>query len=669
MFTLTEVCKELSISPATGRNWIKLGKIKAEGKRGNAYVFSDEYVQRIKEELTKGERDALRSRRNKAYISGKALYRDYISSKSVNIPIIEKLTDALSNEEECPTLLRKAIICDCAVQFIIQITNGEKHESLLREYLDGSLSLCTYSDLIDDFIGSKEELKEFLSSTSLFESYSYTYEIGEDILGLLYISLKSIGQRKKTGAYYTPNTVVKRLLGHLFEAYLLRSGQDKTILDPCCGTGNFLLQLPPGIPKENIFGSDIDEEGVLIARISLALKYQYPDASFWRNQIKVSDFLLNDKPFGRDSYDVIFGNPPWGYSYSEDEKASLKKTFACAHLENPESCDLFLEQAIKLLTTDGFVSFVTPESVLNVKSHSVIREFILKNTYLSHLEYIGEVFDRVQCPSIILQLKKQASQSEACFLKDSPKIYDKENCFEISADREVNSVCFDFLIPDEEYSLLKKMDELEGACRLKDNAIFALGIVTGSNKDMLKSRKSKSNEIILKGSDIFKYSFKKPKCYITFKPELCQQVAPEKYYRAKEKLLYRFIGNHLVFSYDNEQTLSLNSANLLIPQIEGLDIKYICAVLNSRICEYYFRKKFRSVKVLRSHIEQLPIPFASKEFQEEIVELVEKIMNTPEDKLSIYNTIDAKLKELYGLDDNEYQAMLRELDGENLFLI
>ncbi len=693
MFTLTEVCKELSISPATGRNWIKLGKIKAEGKRGNAYVFSDEYVQRIKDELKSGDRSALKSRRNKSYISGKALYRDYISSKSVNIPIIEKLTDTLKEEDECPDILRKAIIADCAIQFGLQLQNGPKAEpnsndesskeinpvsyesSFLHSYLNSELDLHDYTALIDEFLDSKETLKTFLSENTSFHSYPFTYEIGEDILGLLYISLKNIGQRKKQGSYYTPNNVVKRLLGHLFEAYLMRLGQDKTILDPCCGTGNFLLQLPPGIPKENIFGCDIDEEGVLIARISLALKYKHPSASFWKNQIQVSDFLMNTLPFNRDNYDVIFGNPPWGYSYTQDEKDKLKNNFVCSAQENPESCDLFLEQAIKLLSADGIVSFVTPESLLTVKSHSVIREFVLKNTCLSHLEYIGEVFDRVQCPSIILQLKKTAAPSDGedhqgkAFLAASPKIYDEDMCFEISSDRDVNSDCFDFLVSDEEYHLLKKLDEADGVIRLKDNAIFALGIVTGSNKDMLKSRKSKNNEIILKGSDIFRYAFKKPKCYISFKPELCQQVAPVKYYRAEEKLLYRFIGNHLVFSYDNEQTLSLNSANLVIPQLEGLDIKYICAVLNSRICEYYFRKKFRSVKVLRSHIEQLPIPSADKTVQDEIIFLVDKLISSTEDSLSVYNAVDEKLKGLYNLSDDEYTMILKEFEGENLFLI
>ena len=41
-------------------------------------------------------------------------------------------------------------------------------------------------------------------------------------------------------------------------------------------------------------------------------------------------------------------------------------------------------------------------------------------------------------------------------------------------------------------------------------------------------------------------------------------------------------------------------------------MKYIMAILNSRVAQFYFKKRFNSVKVLRSHIEQIPIPFVVK---------------------------------------------------------
>ena len=92
----------------------------------------------------------------------------------------------------------------------------------------------------------------------------------EDSLGLIYISLQDIGRRKSSGAYYTPEKVVNELIERLYE----QDGNldQKTICDPCCGTGNFLLSLgAKGIDCSNLYGQDIDPISVYLSRINIAL--------------------------------------------------------------------------------------------------------------------------------------------------------------------------------------------------------------------------------------------------------------------------------------------------------------------------------------------------------------------------------------------------------------
>jgi len=50
------------------------------------------------------------------------------------------------------------------------------------------------------------------------------------------------------------------------------------------------------------------------------------------------------------------------------------------------------------------ISFVLPEAIMNVKSHEKIRSIMMSNTSICYLEYLGNVFDKVYCPSIILHL-------------------------------------------------------------------------------------------------------------------------------------------------------------------------------------------------------------------------------------------------------------------------
>jgi len=78
---------------------------------------------------------------------------------------------------------------------------------------------------------------------------------------------------------------------------------------------------------------------------------------------------------------------------------------------------------------------------------------------------------------------------------------------------------------------------------LRGSAKFALGIVTGDNRRFIKDQDQPGAEAVLKGSDIFKYNYAEPQSRILFTPEKFQQVAPLKYYRAPEKLIYRFINN------------------------------------------------------------------------------------------------------------------------------
>ena len=56
--TLKELCDELSISTATGRNWIKLGKLTPEYTQKRVPYFSKKYVANLRAELQSGENKA-----------------------------------------------------------------------------------------------------------------------------------------------------------------------------------------------------------------------------------------------------------------------------------------------------------------------------------------------------------------------------------------------------------------------------------------------------------------------------------------------------------------------------------------------------------------------------------------------------------------------------------
>jgi len=658
-YSLNEFCENLSISVATGKNWLRLGKIIPSEMSNNKPVFYSEYIENFKQELLKGENTTLKTRRNKNFIYGSSIYNGYISETSENYSVIKNIIGIISAN---PDLLENLnlMLAECAIQLLIQCfgINSPQKTNLLKLYLEKKFTLTNYNKLIDDLIKDCSSKLEYICANPELFSIEYKYEQNEDILGLLYISCKNTGNRKENGAYYTPTNIVKILIKEIFDNNT--SSKNKTLLEPCCGTGNFLLQLPEDFSLKNIHACDIDETSVQITRINLSLKYKSSDTTILYKQIQVCDYLKNKDT----NFDYIIGNPPWGVLYSTEQKEIYKKTFKSAIGNNIEAYDLFLEHSLGKLTQNGVLSFVLPEAIMNVKSHQPIRELLIKSCLISYINYLGNTFDKVNCPSIIIQLKPNNGSP---FTTIGTRVKCKKKEFLIDTDREISAKFMNFSIDNNEYKVLEKISKSTNYVYLKNNAEFALGIVTGNNNKYLTNSKSENNEIILKGSDISKYKIKEPSHYIKFDLKNFQQAAPEEFYRAKEKLIYRFISNQLVFAYDNSQILTLNSCNILIPQIKELDIKYIMAVLNSRIAQFIFAKTFQSVKVLRSHIEQIPIPKASPATKQKIINLVNKLLECTDrnEILKLYNNIDNEIKNLYNLNAAEY-SIIKSTIGSNL---
>ncbi len=639
LYTLKEACELLSISTATGRNWIKAGRLIPTILPDKKNVFSESALLSLKSSLSSGEFPQLKGRRNKSFVNGTKSYRTYISKSSANHTALTQLLAILDTKELIldETLLL-CLLRDCAEQLIISSGMG--------------LTDC-FTTLLNDLISAKKFL-QFKESCSFLCNITYTYIAEEDTLGFLYLSLYNIKDRKSSGSYYTPARLAKRLVASHLPDFCI----EKNILDPSCGTGVFLLQLPQQLPLSHLFGTDLNPVSVALARINLAIKYRITtqkETECLKHNITVSDFLSSTNSSDI-QYDIILGNPPWGARLSAKEKENYRKHLSCAAGSSPETFDLFIEQSLNRLSQNGIISFVLPEALLTVKAHTTVRQLLLENTSVLSVEYLGEVFDHVHCPSILLTVKKTTNQP---FFKNVT-VFTGKHTFLSATERIYSADCFAFSLTDEEYRLLHKISVCPKRTTLVEHSDFALGIVTGNNASLLSEIAAHGLEPVVKGTDISKYHINVPSCYLKYQPEIFQQTAPEHYYRAPEKLFYRFINKQLIFAYDDTGLLSLNSCNILIPRINGLSVKYILAILNSKVAQFFFEKKFRSVKVLRSHLEQIPIPLTDKETQEEIVELVNILIesdSSSDEHVTTYALLDKKVADLFHLTTEEYKLI------------
>lgn len=651
LFDIKQTAERLSVSTATIRNWVKLGRLVQTKTFGRKLLFKKDTVEKLVDDIRSGKTDKLTKRRNKKAVRGLDLYTDYIRDSGTNIVIGADLVKNTSN-----------FFDEGTIRFILS-------ELALKLYLK-SQGIADIS--LNDFVNKKVDddfsllLRELLAEEAQKMASRITIPIPtfvpfQDFLGYIYISINKVSNRKSTGSYFTPIDVVDHLMDILFENGCLNSAD---IVDPCCGTGNFLLAaLKRGVPAEHLYGNDIDAISVTLTKINLYINGIH-NIKLLNSHFKSMNFLTE---VDKRNFDVILGNPPWGYDFSSDEVKQLMHNYATAAKHGTESYDLFVEKSLQKVRNNGIIAYVLPEAILNVKAHSVVRALIKKNTSISFVSYIGNSFTGVTCPCVLLGLKKNyKGNTVGC------RVETADDAFTIHEARDLSNEYWNFSFSDEEARCLNKIAYLDNAFILKGRSEFALGIVTGANKDYISNTRLDNTEPVLKGSDIFKYGFETGSHFIRFVPENFQQVAPVALYRAPEKLIYRFICATPVFAYDNKKTLSLNSANILIPHVEGINIKYILALLNSRTVSYWCRKKYNSVKLLRSHIEGIPLPFPDVHQQEDVVNNVNKLLSISSEKknerLHIYAILEDKIMNLYQLNEQEKDLINNDTKRYDSFL-
>lgn len=219
-----------------------------------------------------------------------------------------------------------------------------------------------------------------------------------------------MSKQKIYGQVFTPVDTVELMLdlaGFVaHEKTLLRT----KVMEPSFGEGVFLLGIIERVIKhaeifnvskndvveyfnENVHGVELDKElhkQCLNSLNELLKSYNYP-ALAWEN-------LLNENTLTADlpnDYDLVIGNPPYVRVHNMDEKTrKIVKTFKYTG----GSTDLyiaFMEKGLDLLSEDGKLVFITPNSFMKNTSQKKLRKHLVSEKRIDTLINYrsGKVFD------------------------------------------------------------------------------------------------------------------------------------------------------------------------------------------------------------------------------------------------------------------------------------
>lgn len=251
------------------------------------------------------------------------------------------------------------------------------------------------------------QLKELLAWLDDFEWSS----LSEDVLGAVFENLIPVGERDLLGQYYTPPHLAELIVAFCVD------GSTEHILDPACGTGEFLVQsyrrLGTAVPApkhgerlEAIWGTDISHFPTELAVINLCRQDFSEPNNFPR--VLTKDFFelhagaveafppsragqgQKKVPVTVPEYQAIVGNPPYLRWQKLDDldatyRGRLAKVWTAARVGRVKLTDiyvLFFIHALNLLKPGGRLGFVTSNAWLRTEYGVGLQLYLLRKAQI-----------------------------------------------------------------------------------------------------------------------------------------------------------------------------------------------------------------------------------------------------------------------------------------------
>lgn len=467
---------------------------------------------------------------------------------------------------------------------------------------------------------------------------------------------------------------------------------------PLTPTGELKTSLKKEILVNNIFGVDQDVNAVEVTKLSLLLKCMEGETTSsiqaltfnehvlptLENNIKCGNSLvdtnyfdhvyedaLNVKPFSwqkafssifaQGGFDAVVGNPPW-----VDLKGHPKElvSYYFKYYQTTENrinlYAIFLERELSLLNNNGVLGIIIPSSILYQSSYTRLRKLILDKWNIHSIARLpDDVFKSVKAETLVMVIGKERKPA-GLFLYDRDKkisVISSENCTEYrtvdtKAWKKSDDAAFNIYNDPGTSSILAKIEK--GKAELGELCSITLGITPydkykGHTERQIAKRVFHSNTAkdetfkpLLEGADVKRYNVKwGGKEHISYGEWLG---APrEQRFFTEPRILVRQIisGNppRIYAGYTDEELYNTQSVfNILVKKEARLSTKYLLALLNSNLINFYHGHKYLDLskrlfqKILIQNCRKLPIKKISfknsdeKQLHDEIVEQAGKLL-------------------------------------------
>lgn len=355
--------------------------------------------------------------------------------------------------------------------------------------------------------------------------------------------------------------------------------------------------------------------------------------------------------FGVEKFDVVIGNPPYG-SIIKTGKEYFNNNYKCVEGKH-EIYKYFIEKGLSFLNTNGINSYIVPDTWTGLGYFKKLRKLIFeKYNLVSISKTLYKVFEMAMVDTNIFFIQNKKNTNDEYFLVSGDLIEKEKRLLELNDEFVLNI--------KENNSVIKKIDIVIST--LDDFTEIWQGLIAYGKKNQPRSFSSENKETefhrkLLYGKNVSKYFIEWGGEYLKY-GEWLHRPRPS-YIFDNEKILVQRIRNpqlkqRLVCAFDDQKFINgTGMSNILLKEnVKDLSLKYILAILNSKLINYWFSYYFNDVNIKPEQLRKIPIVKCSTSVQKIFENLISEIDLLIVNKLEINETanqIDLMVYKLYEL--------------------
>lgn len=404
------------------------------------------------------------------------------------------------------------------------------------------------------------------------------------------------------------------------------------------------------------------------------------------NQNSSSPFFDSEWMFGvKDGFDIVIGNPPY-IDIKSLPKKDVKLYFNLYETtENRINLySIFIERGTRLLSHDGILCYINPNSMLINESYYKIRQHIID--YIDRIIKLPDsVFVSATVETIILLLKKNNSNAyiEGAFFKKDDKIdFTKLSFKSFCRDnwKADSGLRFNIFTSGKVLALLRKIQI--GSQNLEKYVLTSLGITPydkykGHSEDIIKNRAFHSKTPIddtyvplISGKNIHHYYISDEISEYLKYGDWLGAPREERFFKGPKIVVRQILegdAQRIVAAYSDKPHYFTQIGFSIISRNSDINVlKYLVCLLNSKLISFYHRNVFLDLekvvfqKILIANAKKIPIKMPNdlsafidiidkKEYYktDKIDELIYKIYDLTYDEVLIVDPQSSITREEY----------------------